>query len=141
MKILVDSSVWGDFFNGYPSTEANALAGLIEEGEDICTCGVVVSEVFQGLRRKDETLNQIEGLFRELTFLEAVGFDIYLRSAEVYRLLRRRGITIRSTIDCLIAVLAETNGCYLLAKDKDMRAVVNSGILRLSSWPPSNTRR
>lgn len=134
MKVLVDSSVWGDFFNDYPSREAGALAELIESEEEICTCGVVVAEVFQGLR-KDEVRNQIEELFRELTFLEAMGFSIYSRSAEVYRALRKQGKTIRSTIDCLIAVLAEENGCYLLAQDRDLRAIVDSGILRLSLWP------
>lgn len=134
MKVLVDSSVWGDFFNDYPSREAKALGELIESEEEICTCGVVVAEVFQGLR-EGSIRNQVEELFRELTFLEAAGFSLYLKSAEVYRALRKRGKTIRSTIDCLIAVLAEENGCYLLARDRDLRVIVDSGILRLSLWP------
>lgn len=134
MKVLVDSSVWGDFFNDHPSRQAKALTELIEGEEEICTCGVVVAEVFQGLR-KDAIRNQIEELFREITFLEAMGFSLYLKSAEVYRTLRKRGKTIRSTIDCLIAVLAEENGCYVLARDRDLCAIVESGILRLSLWP------
>jgi len=134
MKVLVDSSVWGDFFNGHPSAEARALEELIKGDEAICICGVIVSEVFQGLKR-DDTRDRLETLFRELTYLDPEGIDPYFRSAELYRTLRKRGITIRSTIDCLIAVLAEENRCYILAKDKDLRAIVDSSILELSSWP------
>lgn len=134
MKVLVDSSVWGDFFNGHPSAQAKALQKLIESDEEICTCGVVVCEVFQGLKR-DKTRSRLEELFRELTFLEAEGMDPYFKAAELYRSLRKRGVTIRSTIDCLIAVIAEENNCYILAKDKDLRAIVESAVLDLSSWP------
>ncbi len=133
MKVLVDSSVWRDFFNGHPSVEARALEQLIKGDEEICTCGVVVSEVFQGLKR-DDTRSRLETLFRELTYLDP-GIDPYFKSAELYRTLRKRGITIRSTIDCLFAVVAEENQCYILAKDKDLRAIVDSSILELSSWP------
>ena len=51
LKVLVDSSVWIDFFNGNISPQRNALAELFDSPHEICTCGVVVSEVFQGLRR------------------------------------------------------------------------------------------
>ncbi len=134
MKVFVDSSVWGDFFNGHPSVEARALEQLIKGNEEICTCGVVVSDLFQGLKR-DDTRDRLEMLFRELTYLDPQGIDLYFRSAELYRTLSKRGITIRSTIDCLIAVVAEENQCYILAKDKDLRAIVDSSILELSSWP------
>ncbi len=93
-----------------------------------------MSGLFQGLKR-DDTRDRLEMLFRELTYLDPQGIDLYFRSAELYRTLRERGITIRSTIDCLIAVVAEENQCYILAKDKDLRAIVDSSILELSSWP------
>jgi predicted nucleic acid-binding protein len=134
MKVLVDTSVWGDFFNGHPSAEAKTLEKLIDSGEEICTCGVVVSEVFQGLKR-DDTRSQLEELFRELTLLEPEGINLYFKAAELYRSLRKRGVTIRSTIDCLIAVIGEENNCFILAKDKDLRAIVESAVLDLSSWP------
>lgn len=132
MKVLVDSSVWGDFFNGHPSPEAKTLEKLIKSDGEIATCGVVVSEVFQGLKRED-TRSRLEELFRELTFLEAEGINLYFRAADLYRSLRKRGVTIRSTIDCLIAVIAEENNCYILAKDKDLRAIVESAVLDLPS--------
>ena len=133
MKVLVDSSVWADFFNGYRSVEAIALEKLINSNEEICTCGVVVSEVFQGLK-KDATRGRLQDLFHNLTFLKTDGIAPYFSAAELYRSLRKRGVTIRSTIDCLIAVVAEENGCFLLAKDKDLRAIADSSLLDLRSW-------
>lgn len=134
MKVLVDTSAWVDFLNGYPSPEGTALAELFESDHDLCTCGVVVAEVFQGLR-EERALAEFSGLFRELTFLEPSSVDLYFRSAEVYRQFRRKGITIRSTIDCLIAVLAEENGCAVLSKDRDLAKLCRSGLLDTHLWP------
>lgn len=135
MKVLVDSSVWVDFFNGYVSPERNALADLLDSPHEICTCGVVVSEVFQGLKRMPDRLRLVE-LFLDLTFLEASSIERYFHAADLYRALRQRGKTIRSTIDCLIAVIAEEHGCALLARDRDLTTILQSGALRISCWPP-----
>jgi predicted nucleic acid-binding protein len=134
LRVLVDSSAWGDFFNGYPSPERRALADLFLSDHEICTCGVVVAEVFQGLRR-DKGRERLVDLFRDLTFLEPVGIDLYFQAADLYRALRQRGKTIRSTIDCLIAVLAEAHDCSVLARDRDMDILLTSGLLKVTSWP------
>ena len=134
MRVLVDTSVWVDFLNGYPSPEQQILDDLFVSDHEICTCGVVVAEVFQGLR-KDEGRARLTALFRDLTYLEPAGIDLYLRAADLYRALRKRGVTIRSTIDCLIAVLAEENECALLARDRDMEMILASGILPVERWP------
>ena len=133
MKVLVDTSVWADFFNGYPSAEEKALSRLIAGDDEVFTCGVVVAEVFQGLRQ-NKGRAEIVRLFRELVFVEPSGMDAYLRAAEIYRTLRRRGVTVRSTIDCLIAVIAEENGCNVLSRDRDLRTVLGSGLLKARSW-------
>jgi predicted nucleic acid-binding protein len=127
--VLVDTSAWVDFLNGFPSPEADAVAGLLAGEDDVCTCGLITAEVFQGLRR-DAGRRKLETLFREMTWLEASGIDDYLRAADLFRQLRRRGVTVRSTIDCILAVLAETNGCHLLARDRDLRAIAQSGLVR-----------
>lgn len=134
MKILVDTSVWVDFLNGFPSRERATLAQLLESDHELCTCGVVIAEVFQGLRR-DKGRARLGRLFRELTYLDPSGVDLYFRAAEVYRLLRERGRTIRSTIDCVIAVLAEENGTFVLVRDRDLTTIVESRLVRTALWP------
>jgi hypothetical protein len=134
VRVLVDTSVWADFFNGFPSAEHGALSALLTTEHELCTCGVVVAEVFQGLRR-DKGRRQLEDLFRDLTFLEPAGIDSGFHAAEVYRSLRKRGKTIRSTIDCLIAVLAEENDCHVLARDRDLVTILASGLLYVQPWP------
>lgn len=61
--------------------------------------------------------------------------DAYLRAANVYRTLRRQGVTVRSTIDCLIAVIAEGNDCGVLARDRDLRAILQTGLVKARTWP------
>ena len=56
--------------------------------------------------------------------------------AELFRGLRARGTTVRSTIDCVIAAIAEAEGCGLLARDGDIDAILDSGLLKTERWPP-----
>jgi len=134
MRVLIDTSAWVDFLNGHPSPESRAVADLIAGEDELCTCGVIISEVFQGLRH-DGTRDGLERLFRKLVFLEPKGIDLYLRAAEIYRLLRRKGKTVRSTVDCLIVALAEDYGCHVLAKDLDMELILSGGLARARLWP------
>jgi predicted nucleic acid-binding protein len=134
LKVLIDTSAWVDFLNGYPSPESQAVAELIANDAEVCTCGVVIAEVFQGLR-KDKERSRLSDLFSDLVLLEPAGTAPYFRSADLYRTLRAKGITIRSTIDCLIAILANENGCSILARDSDMDMILDSGILGLDRWP------
>jgi len=138
LRILIDTSAWIDFLNGVSSPERRAVADLLSGSNDLCTCGVIVAEVFQGLR-KDKGRARLAELFRDLTFLEPEGIDLYFRAAELYRNLRKRGKTIRSTIDCLIMVLAEEHGCSVLARDRDMDTILASGLLPVGRWPVEKT--
>ncbi len=131
MRVLVDTSACVDLLNGHPSPQAAARAELLAGDDDICTCGVVVAEVFQGLRR-DSTRGEIAGLFEEMTFLEPGGIAAYFRAADLYRTLRQKGRTVRSTIDRLIAALAEANGCWVLARDRE--TILGSGLVDARLW-------
>ncbi len=133
MRILVDTSAWADFLNGYRSPEQAAVAELLESEHDICTCGIIVAEVFQGLRR-DKGRDDIARLFREMTFLETTGIDLHFRAAELCRALRKKGKTIRSTVDCIIATLADQHDCYVLARDRDLETMLASGLVRAKLW-------
>ena len=61
--------------------------------------------------------------------------DAYFRAAELFRSLRRRGITIRSTTDCLLVCIAEENGCSVLARDRDIARILGSGLVRVAAAP------
>ncbi len=134
MRILVDTSVWVDFFNGYPSPQAETLARLIREDADLVTCGLIVSEVLQGLRQA-KSLLKIERHFRQMDWLSPNEPDTYLEAADLFRRLRERGITVRSTIDCVIASLAAHHDALILSKDRDLTLIVESNLLVLRSMP------
>ena len=134
MRVLVDTSAWVDFFNDFDSPEADSLAGLIREEADILTCGVVAAEVLQGLKQT-KTLGAIERHFLEMEWLTPSEPETYIEAANLYRELRSRGVTIRSTIDCLISRLAHEHGVLLLSKDRDIRLIVESGLLDVKAFP------
>jgi predicted nucleic acid-binding protein len=140
VRVLVDTSAWVDFLNGFPSPAADALAGVLGGDDDVCTCGLVVAEVFQGLHR-DPGRESIRRSFEDMTFLEPPGIHLYLRAAEVYRGLREKGKSIRSTIDCVIAAIAEDDGCDLLARDREMDVILDSGLVKAGRWQPPSSRR
>jgi len=133
VRVLVDSSAWIEFLNGHASPERDAVRTLIEGDDDVCTCGVVVAEVLQGIR-SERSRREVEDLFGQMTLLEAPGLAPYVRAASLYRSLRQRGVTVRSTIDCLVAVLAEEHGCALLARDRDLSAILGSRLVAVRSW-------
>jgi predicted nucleic acid-binding protein len=139
VRVLVDTSAWVDFLNGYPSPASDALEALLRGDDDACTCGIVVAEVFRGLRR-DRQRESIRRSFEDMIFLEPHGIRLYLRATELFRALRARGTTVRSTIDCVIAAIAEAEGCGLLARDGDMDAILASGLLEAERWPPLGRR-
>ena len=140
MRVLVDTSAWVDFLNGFASPEAEALAELLAGDDEVCTCGIVVAEVLQGLRR-DKGREAILRSFEDLAFLEPSGIGAYVRAAEVYRGLRESGRTVRSTVDCVIAALAEESGCHVLARDRDIDLLLSSGLVKAKAWPTRPTAK
>lgn len=134
MRILVDSSVWVDLFNGYPSPEAATLKHLLRENAELVTCGLIASEVLQGLRDA-KTLPRIEHHFRAMEWLTPEEPHTYVEAASLFRRLRARGITIRSTIDCVIATLGARADTRILAKDRDLRLIIESKVLNLRAMP------
>jgi hypothetical protein len=117
MMVLVDSTVWIDFFSSRSSPHVNALEILIEERNDICICGVILTEVLQGIQN-DLEYKKTKDLFNNLIFLPMPN-QVFIHSAKIYRSLRKKGITIRNTVDCMIAAVAIENKIPLLHNDKD----------------------
>jgi predicted nucleic acid-binding protein len=115
--VMVDTTVWVDFFNGENSPQVQKLEQLLADGEDICICGIILTEILQGIRDESE-YKKTRALFEAFLFL-SMDRQTFLRAAELYRGLRRQGITVRKTMDCMIASVAIENDVALLHNDKN----------------------
>lgn len=115
--LLVDSSVWIDYFNGVESPEAERLDALLGK-EDLLTGDLVLAEVLQGFQRASD-YRRARRLMASLAYEDMVGREVAIRSASYYRALRRKGITVRKTVDVLIATFCIVRGHALLHRDRD----------------------
>lgn len=115
--ILVDSSVWIDYFRGSQTPETDRLDTLLGN-EPVATGDLIMAEVLQGFGSARD-LKQGMKLLTSLAILELVGADTAIQAARNFRTLRSHGITVRKTIDTLIATHCIENGLTLLYSDKD----------------------
>ena len=115
--ILVDSSVWIDYFRGVATPQSDRLDGLLGR-EGLATGDVVLTEVLQGFS-SDRDFNQALRLLSSLTLVQIGGEDITVQAARNFRTLRARGVTVRKTIDTLIATRCIQDGYALLYSDRD----------------------
>ena len=115
--LLVDSSVWIDYFNGVVTPQTDYLHAAMAQRE-ILVGDIILGEVLQGFRHDAdfETARRVLGRFRQTRMLDP---DLAAQSARHYRTLRKLGITIRKTIDCFIATYAMTYDHELLHVDGD----------------------
>lgn len=115
--IIVDSSVWIDFFNGTDSAEADRLYSLL--GVDPIAVGdLILTEVLQGFRA-DQDFDRVRSGLLTLTVYPMLGVDAAVRAAENYRTLRKQGVTVRKTADVIIASFCIEHGHSLLFSDRD----------------------
>jgi predicted nucleic acid-binding protein len=128
--MLVDTSVWVDYFNGYRSTHADRLTAAIADGETIAMPGLVITEILIGLRGDAEADKILHLLDAFGPGPEPTRAD-HVAAARLYRLCRSKGVTIRSTIDCLIAQLCLRDGLALLTRDHDFTGIARCTPLRL----------
>jgi predicted nucleic acid-binding protein len=120
--IVVDSSVWIDFFHGVSTPEVKRLDGLL--GLTPLAIGdLILVEVMQGFRT-DQDVATARQLFRSLALLPMLGGSNAWKAAENYRQLRRKGITVRKTIDGIIATACIEANLPLLFSDRDFRPYV-----------------
>ena len=120
--IVVDSSVWIDFFHGVSTPEVERLDGLL--GLTPLAIGdLVLVEVMQGFRT-DQDVATARQLFRSLALLPMLGGSNAWKAAENVRQLRRKGITVRKTIDGIIATACIEANLPLLFSDRDFRPYV-----------------
>ena len=115
--IVVDSSVWVDYFNGVETRETALLDGVLGL-EPVVIGDLILAEVLQGFRA-DHDVRRARAALDTLIFEPMVDRDIALTSASNYRALRAKGVTVRKTIDMLIATFCMENKHTLLHSDRD----------------------
>jgi len=117
LTLLVDSTVWIDYFNGVITAKTEYLDSAV--GSELILVGdLILAEVLQGFRLQKDFVAARDRLVK-FPLVNIVGSSIALKSAENYRQLRSQGITVRKTIDCLIATYCIENNLMLLHSDRD----------------------
>jgi predicted nucleic acid-binding protein len=128
--ILVDSSIWVDFFSSFPGRGGAELRRMIEEGEPFALTGVVVAEVLQGLTRDSRS---IEKYLAQWDMIEPRGFETYCEAAAISRAGRAKGIAL-TTIDTLIAAIALEHDATVFTLDQDFARIARITRLPLYSF-------
>lgn len=115
--IIVDSSVWIDYFNGRDTPKTDKLDELL--GIELLGIGdIILTEVLQGFRA-DKDYRTAKTVLTSLTVFDMLGTENAIKSADNFRALRKQGITIRKTNDVIIATFCLENNHSLLFSDKD----------------------
>jgi predicted nucleic acid-binding protein len=115
--IVVDSSVWIDYFNGTITPQTNKLDSLLAS-EHVAIGDLILTEVLQGFGNESD-FRRARSLLTSLTVVDLGGEEIALKAAIHFRTLRKLGFTVRKTIDCIIATKCIDRGYTLLHNDKD----------------------
>lgn len=131
--ILVDSSVWIDYFNDVSAWQTDLLDDYLSD-VPIVIGDLILTEVLQGFRsdKEFETARQFLGV---LPFRRMGGYDVAVQSARNYRFLRKNGVTVRKTIDVVIATFCIMEGLTLLHNDRDFAPMISHFPLKVVSSP------
>lgn len=128
--ILVDSSAWIELLRGRSHPVGSTLEGLIAEGADLAVTEPVLMEVLAGAPTPEALARAREQLVA-LPILQIEGLADFEQAADIYRMCRAAGETVRSQIDCLIAVPAIRHGATLLHNDRDFEVIARHTKLKL----------
>lgn len=116
--IVVDTSVWIDVLNDVDSAKASRCIELLQDGAPLALTDIVFAEILQGFPHEREA-RQVEKHLRAFPVMRLEDLDDFSLAAVLYRKARRAGITIRKTLDCLIAAPCVREGVPILHADQD----------------------
>ena len=120
--IVVDSSVWIDYFSGADTPQTEKLENTLGT-QPVAIGDLILTEVLQGFRR-DKDYKVARELFDDVAIFEMLGIQMAIKSADNFRALRKRGITVRKTADVIIATFCIEQKLPLLFSDKDFSPFV-----------------
>ena len=120
--IMVDSSVWINYFNGISTWQTDLLDNYLST-VPVVIGDLILSEVLQGFR-SDKDYKIAKDFLSTLPFRQIGGYNVAIQSAQYYRLLRKAGVTVRKTIDIIIAAYCIMEGLTLLHDNRDFDPMV-----------------
>ena len=126
--ILVDTTVWIDFFADRDTEGTRKLARAVEGEEDLATCGLVMTEVLQGVR-EDRRFAEVKDILQDLIYLP-IDEATFIAAAEIYRACRKKGLTIRKPVDCIIAATSIQHSAFILHNDRDFDSIAKDFALQ-----------
>ena len=129
--ILVDSSVWIDYFNGKRSWQTDLLDNYLSD-VPIIMGDLILTEVLQGFK-SDKDFKTAKSFLSLLPFRQMGGYNVAIQSAQNHRRLRKAGITARKTIDVIIATFCIIYGLTLLHDDRDFNPIASHFPLKMSA--------
>jgi len=131
MSIIVDTSVWIDSFNPKIKTpQKETLIQLIQNDAPIYLCPVIYQEILQGIR-EEKTFEQIKFILNQYRMINIDLMQVTNHAIDLYRHLRKKGVTVRKSVDCLIASYAIITGMYLLHNDADFTQIADKSKLKI----------
>ena len=123
--ILVDTSVWIDFFKGIESQNVQKLSEYLEKDYTIFMCPTIIQEILQGITN-DKQFKEVKEYLLAFPVLNDDGIQVAISAAELYRSIRKKGITIRKSNDCIIAQYAINYSIKILHQDRDFDMILDN---------------
>lgn len=135
--VLTDTSVWIDFFNDIKTKEVELLQTLIQEDYPVYICSIILQEILQGFSN-DKEYKTAKDILLSYRFLETKPLEFAIGAAELYRSLKKKGITIRKSNDCLIGYHAIYYNIPVLHRDRDFKIIAKYSNLKIVNSRGSN---
>lgn len=129
--ILVDTSVWINYFSGIENEKVKFLTEALSSKKEIFLTDIILTEILQGIK-EDNKYKIVKNILLSLPFVHAKNFETFIHASDIYRKCRANGITVRKTIDCLIAAVSIENNLEILTEDVDfynISKVIDIGII------------
>ncbi len=120
--ILVDTSVWIDFFNHANTDYAHHLRQLIESDEEVCLADIHLTEILQGIHQ-EKAFIELKKYLLMFPILRAQGIETYVFAAQISRTCAQKGTLVTKTVDTIIAAIALETSVELFHKDKDFDVI------------------
>lgn len=130
MRTIIDTSAWIEFFNRGDGELAERVARLVGTDEAVIT-GLIRCEVLAGFR-SDAAFEKARGILAAFEEIDDASPAVRERAVEIYRGCRKRGVTVRSLVDCMIAAAALAADLPVLHRDRDFKAIAKKHALRLA---------